>query len=481
MRRQLLRMSLALVTFSIGVNISYLINGIRNRAVKNQSTNSQAAQSSTPARFPLGRTWPEPRSLDLELVDADKLPYGGYVVTRLYKTVKIEDWSAPERARPEDVDVSYAVLARNGVVLERFDDGSYHPMGNTTKFGVFGLLGVHTKQLLVSQTIWRGGHHWIVRLSPGPRVIHSSADWGIGGETISTLDLDDDGVDEIVESVSAFYDLQDKLSVSQIPLPEVIFKYDAKAARYLPANRLHSDYLLKDLEAIKRRTRQPARDKFVQLADALNVTLRLIYAGEEQEGWSFYNQAYQLEDKEEVRSRVETDLRDDPVYQFIYQNRRRVKQTAELRLPANMKMSLDQRFPGWKYADVDEEIRKFLKEDISPYARPDIINGDFDGDGRTDYAVMIEQRLPVRRNGGSGESKYYLIVFLTRRDGFKRHVLDPEGEYLCLMARGEWDYDYETQSCFTYQTDAIFTGIFEKGGTSYIYKNGKFQTIITSD
>jgi hypothetical protein len=146
-----------------------------------------------------------------------------------------------------------------------------------------------------------------------------------------------------------------------------------------------------------------------------------------------------------------------------------------------MSSSLDRRFPGWKYAEVDGEIRTFLKEYVSSFARPDIISGDFDGDGMPDYAVLIEQKLPVRKLGETRDRKFYLVVFLKRSAGFKMHVLDPEGEYLTLMRRGDWDYDYETQSHFTYQHDAIFTGIFEKGGTSYIYKNGKFHTMITSD
>ena len=62
------------------------------------------------------------------------------------------------------------------------------------------------------------------------------------------------------------------------------------------------------------------------------------------------------------------------------------------------------------------------------------------------------------------------------------HVIDnPEGAYLCLMPRGEWDYDFEMQAFFTYANDAILAGIFEKGGTSYVYEKGKFRAITTGD
>src|SRR6266581_5153802 len=113
MRRWLLRMTLALVTFSIGVTTSRLTDSVRNRAVKNPGTNSKAAQLPTPTVVPTRRTWPEPQALDLGLVDTDKLAYESYLVQRLYKTAKLNDLSAPEQARVVDVDVSYAILARN--------------------------------------------------------------------------------------------------------------------------------------------------------------------------------------------------------------------------------------------------------------------------------------------------------------------------------------------------------------------------------
>lgn len=163
------------------------------------------------------------------------------------------------------------------------------------------------------------------------------------------------------------------------------------------------------------------------------------------------------------------------------QDNRNSKQTAEISLPQKMKLALDRRFPGWKYAEVWEEIRRFLKEEISPFARPDIISGDFNGDARADYAVLIEQKSSVRKLSEAGARKFYLVVFLKRRMGSQMHILEPEGEYLTLIRRGARDYNYEKQSHFTYQNDAIFNGIFEKAGTSYIYRKGKFRAVLTSD
>jgi hypothetical protein len=54
------------------------------------------------------------------------------------------------------------------------------------------------------------------------------------------------------------------------------------------------------------------------------------------------------------------------------------------------------------------------------------------------------------------------------------------GGCLQLMREGEPDFDYEAQREFIYLHDTIMSG-FGMGGISYLYENGKFRAIITSD
>ena len=294
--------------------------GIRQRPT-NRLTES-ATQSGAP-QLPASQPrsiWPEPRPLELETLDGDELLFHGNRLKRLTKIVSLDDWPNEHR-RATSLEVSYATLVHNGKVLATFDDGLYHPMGNSIDFGLFPLLGVITKQLVVAQTIWRGGAYWIVNFAPRAQVIYRSSEWGVSTDDISAVDLDHDGVEEIFQPVTAFYSLQDRLAIAQIPLPEVIFKYDAQAARYLPANALHKDYLLKDIEDFKARISEPSKYNFNHLAGVLTVTLRLIYAGEEKKGWEFFDRVYQLPDKEEIRGRVLTVLKDEPVYRFIYRQK----------------------------------------------------------------------------------------------------------------------------------------------------------------
>lgn len=327
MRRYLYRTLCLLLAFAMGVAAARIVIAVRHRFRNSPINSSNKTQSQQLPTIPPSRVWPEPRSLDLELIDAERLAYHGYLVKRLYKTVKFDDWQNG-RERAKSLEVSYAVLLYNEKVLARFYDGIYHPMGNSTTFGLFSLLGVHTKQLVVAQSVWRGGSYWIVDLAPRLKVIYCSHEWGISTEPIRAVDVDHDGVDEILQHVSAFYTLQDKLPISQIPFPEVIFKHDAQGAKYLPANTLHRDYLLREIEESKKTISEPSKTNFNHLADVLNVALRFVYAGEEKEGWSFDDRVYQLPDKEEVRARVFAVLKDEPVYKFIYKNHRHVEQGA---------------------------------------------------------------------------------------------------------------------------------------------------------
>jgi hypothetical protein len=61
------------------------------------------------------------------------------------------------------------------------------------------------------------------------------------------VDLDNDGIREVIAPITAFYDLQDKLYIAAIPLASIIFKYDPAKQQYLPANALFKTDDLKNL------------------------------------------------------------------------------------------------------------------------------------------------------------------------------------------------------------------------------------------
>ena len=248
----------------------------------------------------------EPRQLIDIFTDEDTLSYKGYEVRRLTEKVNY--------TRQSEVEVSYAVLKKDDRRLLKFD-GVYFIEGNDTQFGLFDLLGQRSEQIIVSQTVPRGGRHWVVSVSPDVRVLFDSWDYGVGREEFYVVDVDKDGVYEISLPVTAFYEMQDKMYIGEIPLPEVIFKYDAKAGRYLPANDRFADYAL---HGIERDIAKLGNDESNYLSRRLDILLRYIYARKAKQGWDFFEREYQRHDRQEIVARIRSVLKNDPVYNYLY-------------------------------------------------------------------------------------------------------------------------------------------------------------------
>ena len=150
-------------------------------------------------------------------------------------------------------------------------------------------------------------------------------------------------------------------------------------------------------------------------------------------------------------------------------------------IPLPIKSALDRKFQGWKFVEASNDIRKFLREHISAEARPEIIRGDFDGNGQLDYAVLIAHSRVLKDGFKAGDEHIFIAAFLKKRDRYKLYVLDEAGEYLTLGRKGANGYDFYANKKFEYANDAIQVWIFEKAGWSYVYEKGKFRYIYMVD
>lgn len=152
-----------------------------------------------------------------------------------------------------------------------------------------------------------------------------------------------------------------------------------------------------------------------------------------------------------------------------------------IKLPPAARFMLDSRLRGWKFAEPSPEVREYF-ESSRKGESPSLISGDFDGNGRPDYAALVRYGVERNEAGKAIGPRFFLIVFLQKGKGYRMYVIkDPNGEYLCLAKKGTKDYNYEEQKEITYANDAILTGIFEKAGSSYVYENGRFRAFISSD
>jgi hypothetical protein len=264
------------------------------------------AQPSQPSNKP--EEYPE--QINNVFVEQDSLSYGGYDVVKLKKKVRVAQ-------TPGLTEVSYAALKRNGKVVAKFD-GIYFGLGNATDFGLFSFLGGEAKQLAVSQTIPRGGRHWVVDLSSGARVIFDSGEYGVGREEFSVIDIDKDAIYEISMPITEFY-MFESMYMAETPLPEIVFKYDLKARKYFPANPAFQAYALMGIDDAIRRVNPNDASRY--LSTRLDIVLRYIYAGKEAEAWSFFDEEYRLPDKEVMRAKIKAVLKKEAVYKYLYGKR----------------------------------------------------------------------------------------------------------------------------------------------------------------
>jgi hypothetical protein len=232
----------------------------------------------------------EPRLLDIS--SDEMLFYNGYEVRKLTEKVSY--------GHKNEVEISYAVLRKYDLTRLKFD-GVYFVEGNSTEFGLFDLFGNGSEQLIVSQTVPRGGRHWVVDASSGVCVLFDSWDYSVGREEFYVIDVEKDGVYEISLPFTGFYEMQDKMYIAEIPLPEIIFKYDWTARKYVRANHLFPDYTLRGIEQDIEQLRDNDHN---YLSKRLDILLRYIFADKSDQGWAFFNREYQRPDKAEIQSRI---------------------------------------------------------------------------------------------------------------------------------------------------------------------------------
>jgi len=115
--------------------------------------------------------------------------------------------------------------------------------------------------------------------------------------------------------VTAFYGFENFTSM-ETPLPSIVFKFDQQERKYLPANHRFQSYVLRGIE--KRIRNLTPNAEWFYLSSRLDIALDYIYAGKEQEAWSFFDKEYRRPDKEEMKTKIRAVLKKQPVYRFIY-------------------------------------------------------------------------------------------------------------------------------------------------------------------
>jgi hypothetical protein len=242
----------------------------------------------------------------------DRLVYQGYVITRSAKSGE-DSWTI--------------TVKKNKRILRRFKIGDTMSR-DWARFGLFNFLGGAGKQLIVEG--YSGGAHccWqykIIGLTPRFRVLYDSDDWKTGYE-LKPADLDKDGVYEFTQSVMTFDNFP--ISHADSRFPPVVFQYNPRAGKYLPANRRFPSRILQGVKTNQMKIAEwnqapglgelNAGSRSDYAAEVLGVFFRYLYSGQRKKAWDFFENNYKLGDKQEIMSDIKNILQGCAIYNYLY-------------------------------------------------------------------------------------------------------------------------------------------------------------------
>ena len=197
---------------------------------------------------------------------------------------------------------------------------------NSTDMALVSILGKGTEQLIIEQSSLGNKccfYYRIYDLFPRFRLIFDSERYPVGHDRPEIVDLDKDGVAELVMD-DLIITFAEWLAFISSPRPPVIFKYKKRAGRYLPANKTFVSHILEGVEEEIAKVKEMNRDVAGRSSEEyrmhfLEVFSRLVYAGRASKAWTFYDKQYKLGDKRVFRRQIHTWLLKDPIYRSIYQ------------------------------------------------------------------------------------------------------------------------------------------------------------------
>lgn len=141
---------------------------------------------------------------------------------------------------------------------------------------------------------------------------------------------------------------------------------------------------------------------------------------------------------------------------------------SSLVLPAAIGGLLDQAEPGWRLAPTAPQLSAWLAESRLGW-EPSLIEADFDGDGRKDYAVQILTKRDRQR----------VAVFLQRGSGWQTVWLadDAPDRFTCLALyrKGEKDFDFERMRPFRYGMDSLGVLYSQTTAQTFSWKGWRFE------
>lgn len=237
-----------------------------------QNAGIVATPTASPAKTPAKSTSEPPTVFDrlFDRFGEDEtrpLRIDGYTV-RIVKKLRKQDGEGP-------VEIRDAQLVRNGKRVMEFR-GEFNPLGNSMVFDKADLTGDGRDELIVVDDSGGGTRDWIVAMRPTPHVIFDSRDYDLWYPGVDSLDVDGDGVQELVGHVED--GLGFGTSRGDSGQPRILFRFARATGEYLPAGRtLPPPERMVDS--------RPGKDFLSRFGD-------LAFAGREDEAWEHFEREW---------------------------------------------------------------------------------------------------------------------------------------------------------------------------------------------
>lgn len=146
----------------------------------------------------------------------------------------------------------------------------------------------------------------------------------------------------------------------------------------------------------------------------------------------------------------------------------------EREVPGELRRALDRDYPGWRLASLQD----WLAEQLRPGENGQWMRGDFDGDGRQDYAVQV-----VRPGGG--RTPQLVLLYLRRGTALRPRVVvelpQTQGTFILRIPGGTTSEDVEADTSVFYPVDAVSVLHGQEASTSYILTDTGFVEVLTGD
>jgi hypothetical protein len=246
--------------------------------------------------------------LDKVWQKTNKINYNGYTITKNCQN-KSGEYYGNENCKLK--------LFKGKKLLVNFDS----ERSIWLEFGFFNFLGGRGKQLIIYK--YSGGAHCcynysIYDLKATFITLYDSTKFDEIGNQMVPVDLDNDGVFELEQSVMTFDSFH--TSYSSSVFPPAVFAFNKNFNRFEFANKKFANYILdKKNKYVNWLETTYGKDDPNYKQGILNLTFAyLVYAGKEKEAWNYFDQNYHFDDKETFRTEIKKRFAKDVNYSSLY-------------------------------------------------------------------------------------------------------------------------------------------------------------------